>query len=95
MLVLEGLHATWRKLPAQLDAPKSRQAGVLLGDTLLCLGGLNEVSEPVTHKRVAFVMRRGYCRCTLLPVLVGCALFPIWQNTDMGKILSALLFDLN
>ena len=39
VLVLEGVDATWHNSPARLSAPKYKQAGVLLGDTLLCLGG--------------------------------------------------------
>ena len=43
VLLLEGLNATWRTSTARFGTPKSSQAGVLLGDTLLCLGGRNEV----------------------------------------------------
>ena len=31
--------------PKRLKSPKDSQAGVLLGDTLLCLGGYDEVGD--------------------------------------------------
>ena len=42
VLLLEGLDATWRTT-ARLGIPTQGQAGVLLGDTLLCLGGYDAV----------------------------------------------------
>ena len=56
VLVLEGVNATWRMLQAHLGAPKESQAGVLLNDTLLCLGGYNGVSGMGTSKQLAFRM---------------------------------------
>ena len=45
VLLLEGLNTTWRTSTAQLGDPKDSQAGVLLGDTLLCLGGMDSVGS--------------------------------------------------
>ena len=73
VLVLQGVNAAWHTLPDRLGAPKYKQAGVLLGDTLLCLGGWNGVSGMGTSERLACVMLCAYCSCTLLRVLVGCA----------------------
>ena len=39
VIVLEGVNSTWRRAEAKLSGLKVRQAGVLLGDYLLCLGG--------------------------------------------------------
>ena len=44
IMFLDGLDTTWRKVAAQLGTPKRNQGGVLLGDTLVCLGGKDEVS---------------------------------------------------
>ena len=42
MLVLEGVESTWRTAAVRLESPKSEQTGILLDDTLLCLGGVNQ-----------------------------------------------------
>ena len=39
MLVLEGLDATWRVADVKLSGLRAQQAGVLLGDKLVCIGG--------------------------------------------------------
>lgn len=42
ILVLDSIDGDWRRMAAPLGRPRSRAAGVLYGNKLLCLGGLED-----------------------------------------------------
>lgn len=43
VLVLDHIYAKWRPLTGSLGGARAYQAGVLVGDQLLCLGGREDV----------------------------------------------------
>lgn len=42
VLLLDGMDSEWRPVETNLAGTKAQQAGVLVGDNLICIGGIQD-----------------------------------------------------
>ena len=65
VMALEGLDTAWRNVSAKMQHARNVPAGVLVGDTLVCLGGFDGVGGcPLVGEAVRLCMV-GFSMCNL------------------------------